>query len=127
MEEADLKILSARLRAARKDAGMSTHDLAARVGAHHSYIARIETGERRPSAEWLQKIATALRIDPRELLVHVGVNPSSVLPKPREYFTRILGVTEEGADMMLSVLEYIQKQKEKPSEETERERHGGAG
>ena len=127
MEEVDLKLLSARLRAARKDAGMSTHNLAARVGVHHSYIARIETGERRPSAEWLQKIALELNIDPSELLVHIGVKPSNILPRPREYFTRILGVSEEQADMMLGLVEYMQKQKEKPSEETERERYGGAG
>ena len=48
------------LRAARKLRGWSTYELARRAGIAQSTIQRIETGERRPSARTLAKIANAL-------------------------------------------------------------------
>jgi transcriptional regulator with XRE-family HTH domain len=125
MNESDLSPLARRLREARTAAGLSVRQLAVRVGAHHGYIARIETGERRPSAEYLQKIAEVLNIEPSELFAYIGIKPSNILPKPRDYFLRALGASEEEADMLADVVQYLHKQKEKPSDDTEQERHDG--
>ena len=43
----DYYALRARLQKTRTDAGLSQRDLAARLGAPHSWVAKVENGERR--------------------------------------------------------------------------------
>ncbi|MEV6446364.1 helix-turn-helix transcriptional regulator [Amycolatopsis sp. NPDC051716] len=92
------KTLAQVVRAAREAAGLSVRQLGPLVGVNASAISRIESGESaRPSAELLQNIAEVLEIDPSELLIFVGIKPSNVLPKPRAYFRRAYGMTDEEA------------------------------
>jgi transcriptional regulator with XRE-family HTH domain len=123
MSETDLNALARRFSQALDASGMSARELASKVGAHPSYIARILKGERHPSPEWIQKIAETLGIDPNELLEYIGIKPSSVLPDLQTYFTRKMGIPEEEANMLANVVQYLHKQKEDLSEETEQERH----
>ncbi len=54
-----------RIRARRK---LTQAALAAKAGTTQVTIARLETGVRRPSVDMLVRLATALRVDVRELL-----------------------------------------------------------
>jgi transcriptional regulator with XRE-family HTH domain len=124
VNEASLKVLGLRLRAAREAAGLSVTRLAERVGAHRAYIDRLEKGERRPSAEWLQKIADELGLDATYFLRYIGVKSSSTLPPPREYFLRKLGVSQDEADFLAHLIEYqMQQRRGKSREEDNHERH----
>ena len=116
-----LKSLGQTLRSAREAAGLSIRQLAAHVGVHHSYIGYLETGSKsNPSIKILQDIAEVLHLDANELLHYIGIKPSSVLPEPRDYFLRKLGVSADEADMFASLIEHqMHKRKEEPREETD--------
>jgi transcriptional regulator with XRE-family HTH domain len=60
--------LPARLKSARKSAGMTQRELADATGLSQSYLAQIEQGDKMPSLETLQKIATSLGRDVAWLL-----------------------------------------------------------
>lgn len=55
------------LKAARKRAGMTQSELAARVGCSYQMVQRYETGERNPKLETVARFAEALGVDPEEL------------------------------------------------------------
>jgi HTH-type transcriptional regulator, competence development regulator len=74
------------LRAAREQAGISQRQLASRIGIHHSYLARLESGETaNPAAELLQKIADVLEISAADLFAFIGVKPPQGLPELAPY------------------------------------------
>jgi transcriptional regulator with XRE-family HTH domain len=74
------------LKLAREQAGMSQRQLANRVGVHHSYLARLESGDNdNPSAELLQTIADVLEIRSADLLAFIGVKPPEGLPELAPY------------------------------------------
>src|SRR5262245_47153082 len=104
MNDPDLEALGLRVRTAREAADLSIRELAARVDTHPSFLARVEKGERQPAAEWLQRLAEELHIDLIELLVYIGLKPSSILPEPREYFLRKMGVSEDEADILAGLV-----------------------
>ena len=62
------RALCAALIAARKAANLSQHDLAARLKASQTQIARIEIGERRVDVVEFIDMAKALHIDPLKVL-----------------------------------------------------------
>jgi transcriptional regulator with XRE-family HTH domain len=83
------------IRTHREAAGYSVRQLAAMVGIHHGYLARLETGDRgKPTADILQRLAEALEIDQDELLCFIGVK---TLPEPRAYYRRAYKLTETQA------------------------------
>jgi transcriptional regulator with XRE-family HTH domain len=51
----------------RKNAGLSQEKLAERCKSAHSYIRQIESGSRKPSFSFIEKIALALDIEPYQL------------------------------------------------------------
>lgn len=53
---------------ARKNLGISQTDLAKRLRCHQSFVARVETGQRRIDVSELVILAKALKIDPVTLL-----------------------------------------------------------
>jgi len=56
---------------ARERAGLTQRDLAARLKRPHSFIGRIEAGERRIDVIEFIEIARVMDIDPRELFAQV--------------------------------------------------------
>lgn len=60
------------LTAARKDAGMTQMDLAERLQCHQSFVARIESGQRRIDVAELIILCRALNADPYSLLREVA-------------------------------------------------------
>ena len=61
-----------RLKARRKEKGLTFAELEAVSGVDKSYLGRIERGERFPSAHILRKLSEPLGIDERELLKMAG-------------------------------------------------------
>ena len=56
------------IRDARREKGISQRALSEKLGEVHNYMNMIEKGQRNVLAEEFIEIATALEIDPRELL-----------------------------------------------------------
>ncbi len=56
---------------ARKKAGMTQRDLAARIKRPHSFVGRTEAGERRVDVIEFIEIARVLGADPRELFAEL--------------------------------------------------------
>lgn len=70
----------------REVAGISQRQLASRIGIHHSYLARLESGENdSPAADVLQRIADVLEISSADLLAFIGVTPPDGLPELAPY------------------------------------------
>ncbi len=61
------------IRAQRSTAQISLRQLAKRAGVSNPYLSQVERGLRKPSAEILQQIATALRISAEALYVQAGI------------------------------------------------------
>jgi len=61
------KKLGDRVRALRKDAGLSQEELAGTAGLHRTYIGAIERGERNISLINIVQVARALGVKPSDL------------------------------------------------------------
>lgn len=68
--------------AQRRSARLSLRQLAARAGVSNPYLSQIERGLRKPSAEVLQQLATALRISAEQLYVRAGILDPEAHPSP---------------------------------------------
>lgn len=68
MTSAPSKVLAARLRAARQDAGLSQGELARRVGVSQAAVSTWESGSRQPGVDELYAIAGALGAEVFDLL-----------------------------------------------------------
>src|SRR6185437_536682 len=74
------------IKTSREAAGISQRQLAARVGIHHSYLARLESGENdSPAAEVLQRLADELEVSSVDLFAFIGVKPPDGLPDLAPY------------------------------------------
>lgn len=58
-----------RIRRKRLAAGLSQEELAYRAGLHRTYISLVERGKKSPTIDSLEQIASALGIEPAELLM----------------------------------------------------------
>ena len=70
---ARVRDLGAFIRDQRKQAQMSLRNLALQAGVSNPYLSQIERGLRKPSAEILQRVASALRISAETLYVQAGI------------------------------------------------------
>ena len=68
--------------AQRRSARLSLRQLAEQAGVSNRYLSQIERGLRRPSAEVLQQLATALRISAEQLYVRAGILDPQAHPSP---------------------------------------------
>lgn len=65
--------LGAFIREQRRSAQLSLRTLAQQAGVSNPYLSQIERGLRKPSAEILQRVASALRISAETLYVRAGI------------------------------------------------------
>jgi transcriptional regulator with XRE-family HTH domain len=70
---ARVRDLGAYIREQRKAAQLSLRTLASRAGISNPYLSQIERGLRNPSADILQRVASALRISAESLYVQAGM------------------------------------------------------
>ena len=102
------------LRAARLKTGLSIRQLARRVSIAHSYIVKLETGQKtKPNAEYLYRLAEALELDPTELLRFIGISPPSKLPSAPIYFRRKYGLDESDAAQLAQLVEEFTNERRK--------------
>ncbi|GAB3921398.1 hypothetical protein GCM10011575_16010 [Microlunatus endophyticus] len=66
----------------RRSARLSLRQLAEQAGVSNPYLSQIERGLRKPSAEVLQQLATALRISAEQLYVRAGILDPQAHPSP---------------------------------------------
>lgn len=64
-----------RIRAARASASLSQMALAERAGLHFTYVSSVERGERNISLENIVRLASALGVDPGQLVA--GLEPTA--------------------------------------------------
>lgn len=79
------QLLIARLRQARKAAGLRQAQVAARLGVPQSFVAKVEGGERRLDVIDFVRIAQAIEVDPATLimqLVQMLAEGETLKPKP---------------------------------------------
>jgi transcriptional regulator with XRE-family HTH domain len=65
------KALMTALVAARTKAGLTQRDLAKRLGRAHSFVGKLESGERQLNVLEFCELADVLEVDPRELFAKV--------------------------------------------------------
>jgi transcriptional regulator with XRE-family HTH domain len=65
------RALMAALVAARRKAGITQRELARRLGRAHSFVGKIESGERQLNVLEFCDLADALKLDPQELFAHI--------------------------------------------------------
>ncbi|WP_312062948.1 helix-turn-helix transcriptional regulator [Brevundimonas sp.] len=63
-----IALLGRNIRRHRNAQGISQEELAFRAEMKRSYVSGIELGKRKPSVDALERLADALRVDPRSLL-----------------------------------------------------------
>lgn len=61
------------IRDMRRNAGVSLRQLAEKAGVSNPYLSQIERGLRKPSAEVLQQIASALRVSTPAMYLRAGL------------------------------------------------------
>jgi Predicted transcriptional regulators len=71
----DLRDIGEFIRDLRNNARISLRELAARAGVSNPYLSQIERGLRRPSAEVLSQIASALRVSTALMYLRAGLLP----------------------------------------------------
>ena len=71
--------LGAFIREQRRQAELSIRRLAEMAGVSNPYLSQIERGMRRPSAEILQQLASALQISAETLFVQAGILDADVV------------------------------------------------
>jgi transcriptional regulator with XRE-family HTH domain len=86
------------LQAARLEAGLSVRQVARLADLTHGYLTKLENNQiEQPAAIYLQRLADVLELDASDLLTFIGVAPASILPPPRVYFRRKLGLSDAEA------------------------------
>lgn len=65
-----LKQFGKQVRDLRKAQGLSQEELAEKADLHYTYIGGVERGERNLSLKSIEKIASALRVDIKDLFIH---------------------------------------------------------
>ena len=95
------------IKSQREVASMSVRRLAELAGVSNPYLSQIERGLRRPSAEILQQLATALKISVEALYVRAGLlaDEDAAVPNVREAIGRDPLLTSEQKHVLLNVYE----------------------
>lgn len=70
----------------RQSAGLSLRDVQMRTGVSNSYLSQVETGQRRPGTNVLQRLAPIYAVSVRELLEQSGhlVETPELAPEEQE-------------------------------------------
>ena len=76
----DVRHLGDYIREQRRDSNVSLRQLAKSAGVSNPYLSQIERGLRKPSAEVLQQIASALRVSTPAMYLRAGLLDSEGQP-----------------------------------------------
>jgi DNA-binding XRE family transcriptional regulator len=104
-----------RIRTLREAKGLSQADIEKRSGLTRSYVSRVEGGYTLPSVSTLEKLATALEVDPRQLFFQEQTSPkkfrrtliTTPFPSTAE-IARVFGLSKKRVDRISRLVESVQ-------------------
>lgn len=86
------KLIGARIKALRKQAGLTQEQLAEQVGLDSRHLSRLEVGQHFPSLDSLERIAAALNVPLVEFFQFPGGESTDTL---RDYLTKFAAHANE--------------------------------
>jgi transcriptional regulator with XRE-family HTH domain len=113
------------IKAQRESLGISQRRLAARIGIHHSYLARMEAGDyAQPAPAILNRIAEALDLDPENLFAFAGHTIPRQLPSFAPYLRAKYDITDQAARELADYFRYLAqrydiRERTEPTDETD--------
>jgi len=89
----------------RKKAKLTQEKLAEMCGTDHRYIGQIETGARCPSLEYVERIATALKVEPYRLFYDENSEGEGLIALKREQKQKLKAMLFENLTQICSIID----------------------
>ena len=105
------KHIGLRIRSYRTQLGYSQEKLAEISGCHPTYIGQIERGEKNPTLESVEKIATALNLSLSKLFENLGSDNSNERNIPLECYEFLLSKSKAEQQQIYKILLELDKYK----------------
>lgn len=105
------KHIGLRIRSYRTQLGYSQERLAEISGCHPTYIGQIERGEKNPTLESVEKIATALNLSLSKLFENLGSDNSDERNIPLECYEFLLSKSKAEQQQIYKILLELDKYK----------------
>lgn len=108
----------------REGLGISQRQLAGRIGVHHSYLARLESGDyAQPSPAVLHRLAEALDLDPEDLFALAGHVVPRELPSFAPYLRAKYDISDQAARELSDYFRFMTeryniRERDEPSNDT---------
>lgn len=100
--------LGERLKARRKEMGLTLAKLSKLTGIHASHLGRIERGERFPSAHVLKKLAEPFGFEDRELLQMAGyLSPDKTDQRIAKFKVSLKGEIKTAMSMLMEKVDTL--------------------
>lgn len=106
--EADGVRLGQVIRQAREDLGLSIRQAAGALHVHHSFIARLESGDyqtAKPAV--LQRLSRVLELDERDLFALAGLDAPEGLPTFTPYLRAKYEISDEAAQALQEYFTFV--------------------
>lgn len=96
------------IREARMGLGLSLRQLADAVESHHSFVARLETGDYQTAKPaFLQRISRVLELDERDLFALAGLDAPEGLPAFTPYLRAKYDMSDEAAKALHEYFAFV--------------------
>lgn len=96
------------IRVAREHLGLSLRQLAEAVDVHHSFLARLETGDYQTAKPaFLQRLSRVLELDERDLFSLAGLDAPEGLPAFTPYLRAKYDMSDEAAKALQDYFAFV--------------------
>lgn len=100
--------LGAVIRQAREALGLSLRQLAETVDVHHSFLARLESGDYQTAKPaFLQRLSRVLEVDERDLFALAGLDAPEGLPAFTPYLRAKYDMSDDAAKALQEYFTYV--------------------
>lgn len=100
--------LGAAIKEAREALGLSLRQLAEAVDVHHSFLARLETGDYQTAKPaFLQRLSRVLELDERDLFSLAGLDAPEGLPAFTPYLRAKYEMSDEAAKALQEYFTFV--------------------
>lgn len=98
------------IRQAREALGLSIRHLSTAVDVHHSFLARLETGDYRTAKPaFLQRLSRVLELDERDLFSLAGLDAPEGLPAFTPYLRAKYDMSDEAAKALQEYFTFVRE------------------